>query len=218
LENRLADGGLKLSLQPSANIFIQRINHLEKSNVKLRNLHLELKDRVQQLEEDKEKSAIAQEPRVMQPPEPQADMGNQSHRAESSLPIDKLQQHVREQNSIIAKIKTENEQKDKKIAALRSDAINYQMRNPPVNCGPKPSFTNGWVDDDCRSGGTTAESEMSIELQQQLQDMQQILCRKEQELSTERKRFAVRESTLLARLREAFPEQRVDLGQLRFFL
>jgi hypothetical protein len=82
------------------------------------------------------------------------------------------------------------------------------------------SFSTGWINsDDGHSGGTASDgSDLSLELQQQLQDMQHILYQKDQELSEERKRFAQRETTLLACLEEGSPEGNRDTGQPHYFL
>ena len=131
-----------------------------------------------------------------------------------SLPIlAELERHIHQQNRTISRLKTEMEDKNRKIASLRAEAVNYQMRYPATAAYDG----KGWNDDD-RSGGTAELSELSTDLQQQLQDAQMLLCQKEEELAAERKRFSIREAALLACVRDAAPEVRADPGYQRFFL
>jgi cell division protein FtsB len=226
LENRLEEENSGFRLPLGTNIFLRRIEDLEKTNARLKESQLELKAQVKQLEKER---INAERNRgyggqvvesTVQPFTSETYPGVESDSsAETSL--EKLRQYIKQQNKLISQLKNKNEQKEQKMAALRSEAINYQLRNPPVkDYDPNGSLSKNWIDvvDDGRSGSTASVSEFSHDLQQQMQDMQQILSRKDQELSEERKRFALREASLLARLQEACPQQTVETGQLRFFL
>lgn len=200
MESRLAGSGFNLSLQPSPNMIIQRVNYLEESNVKLRDSQVELKARLTLLEAEQGKLSTAKEHLTIHLTEPRLE-----------LELNGLPKHAKELRRFITKLKSENVHKDKRITALRSEAVCFHMQNPPLSWDPASSKGSNAEDE-------ASKSDMPLAFQQQLQDMQQILVRKEQELLNERKRFELREATLSARLEEASPEPHVEAGQVGFFI
>jgi hypothetical protein len=239
LERRLAAAPTKYQLQPSTNYFAQRIHQLDKDVVvsEKRNQDLE-----QLLEESKKESRRASETEkrevgtlLLEKEELRAKLKElqanpnvwQQQQKDNTVAgqelstAEELELQIQEQTSSILRLEAQNESKDLKILALRSAAVYHHMRHTtslPIACEP----SSGLVDDDGdQTGGTVAESEASseIQLQQQVHELQQMLCQKEEELAADRKEFAVREAGFLARIRAKIPteEKTGDRGH-RFFV
>jgi hypothetical protein len=146
----------------------------------------------------------------------QLDRENPHNNTESSAVHLKLTERIQEQNKLMARVQKELQGKNERIATLRSEAINYQIRSFPTYCKDTGSFSKA-ADDD-RSGGTADNSDLGLSQDAQFQDMQHLLCKKEEELNTERKRFAAREVELMALVRESHPEISTGVADLRLFL
>jgi hypothetical protein len=230
LEEQLKEKESKYpAFTPSSSFLVQRIHHLERENRILQESNHELKENVQLADESKERVLQEKEQEIERLKlekdseamlvlalQDQLDRENPHNNTESSAVHLKLTERIQEQNKLMARVQKELQGKNERIATLRSEAINYQIRSFPTYCKDTGSFSKA-ADDD-RSGGTADNSDLGLSQDAQFQDMQHLLCKKEEELNTERKRFAAREVELMALVRESHPEISTGVADLRLFL
>jgi hypothetical protein len=231
LEEQLKERESNYPLTPSSSFLVQRIHQMEIENRVLQESNQELKEKVREADESKEQ--VLQEKQrgiekltlekdseamllVALALHDQLDRGNPHNNSESSAVHLRLTERVQEQDKAMARLQKELQGKNERIATLRSEAINYQIRCFPTYCEETGSFSKA-ADDD-RSGGTADNSDLGLSQDAKFQDMQHLLCKKEVELYTERKRFAAREEELMALVRESHPEISTGVADPRFFL
>ena len=229
LEEQLKEKELKYPVTLSSSFLVQRIHQLEREKRIVQESNQELKEKVRQADESKEPvlQEKQQEIERLTLEKNSADMlalalQDQRYReksrntAASSAVHLKLTERIQEQNKDMVRLQKELQGKNERIAVLRSEAINYQIRSFPIYCEDIGSFSKA-ADDD-RSGATADNSDLGLSQDAQFQDMQHLLCKKEEEFSKERKRFAAREIELMALVRESHPEISTGAADLRFSL
>jgi chromosome segregation ATPase len=229
LEEQLKETESNYPFTPSSTFLVQRIHQLERENKILQESNQELKEKARQADESKEQvlQEKQQEIEILTLEkdseamlalaiQDRLDQENPHNSAESSAVHLKLTKRIQEQNKDVARLQNEVQGKNERIAALRSEAINHQIRSFPTYCEDTGSFSK--TADDDRSGDTADNSDLGLSQDAQFQDMQHLVRKKEEELNAERKRFAAREVELMAMVRESHPEISSGVADLRFFL
>jgi len=183
-------------------IYLKRISQLERANERLQHSRATLKERIEVLQEEKcqqqlgsvENSTSSDTTSGL--PDPLDYHNNETYDASSN--VHELRRRLKDHAKTIAKLQIEQSHKEKKIAALKWQAVNHQLRKDLC-----PDDVNN--NDKAKSTAPTEEAR-----QDEIDLLKDTLLQKDREIVKERKRFAQREASLLARFKDVVPDpQRV---------
>jgi hypothetical protein len=243
-----------MMLQPSTSFFVQRIQVLEKEVLIQRDAKKNLEEQLKTSQDlllatqDEAKLATSNQNQAMEvmllemdamtaklaiidkqhEENDNASLVGKPQQQEHLQAYSQLEQKIKEQNKTITKLLAERDNRDRQIASLRSEAINYQMRRSVRNLlrSAQVTSSSSLLSEGHRSIGmldtAVLAADISKELQQELQDMQELLFQQEDELAAERQQFAKREAEWRLKLQAmavtisgSQPEQETSSGQER---
>jgi hypothetical protein len=199
--------------QNNNRVFLKRISQLERTNERLQDFQATMKERIEELEEEKCKRANVVTTLPSSSEHPAVDtttIGN----LEAISDMEELRRRLKDLAKTIAKLQTERSFQDEKIAVLKWQAVNHQMRNYPKqdDVGEETHRAN-------LPTGLESTSPSVDELQEEIDLLKDILLQKDREVVKERKRFAQREASLLARFKDVVPDpKKVGSNHMKFFL
>ena len=226
LEQQIETETSKYPLLPPSSYLVQQINRLEGQNLMMKESNTSLTQRLEAATKDHQDEmhamketirALKVERKAEQQHVAALESELTSKQSEGSQrqvtdTIRQIKEHVIMLNGTIAGLVAESKQQHLQLIAIRSEAVEYQLKKPP----PPVGLAEFKSDD--QSGLTEAESEdISSE---QLQELRKLLMEKEVEAANQRKRFKDREAELLAVIQEQANagEDTQPKDQIKFFI